>query len=192
MTTNPSQKISSLSPRLYRLLLAIYPADFRREYGREMQQVFCDLCRDELRRNGKLGLLRLWLRTLADLIRTASGEHSINVRARNLFVWSVLGGGLALRAFSPSLIASEWVVKHILHVSDLLVIIAILWRLLIYVRAMPQARYLAPDEGMTILCDQAGGQKPASLLADRRHHPIPLYDEHGRTPVERLLKDDER
>lgn len=191
MTTNPSQKTQSVSPRLYRLLLQVYPAEFRREYGREMQQVFRELCRDELSRSGKFGLLRLWLRTLADLICTAPGEHSINMRARNSFAWFVLGGGLALRAFIPSVIASEWVAEHVLHVSDLLVVIAILWRLLIYVRGMPPAKYIAPDEGMTILGDQAGAQK-TGVLADRMLHSVPSYDEHGRTPVERLFIVDER
>jgi hypothetical protein len=44
---------------------------FRREYGAQMRQVFGALCREELRRKQKIGLVRLWLRTVLDLGRSA-------------------------------------------------------------------------------------------------------------------------
>lgn len=66
----------SLSQRLYALLLAAYPAEFRREYGREMMQVFRDCYSAEVRRNGLLlGLINVWAYTLFDLAQTAPREH---------------------------------------------------------------------------------------------------------------------
>jgi lipopolysaccharide/colanic/teichoic acid biosynthesis glycosyltransferase len=65
----------ALSARVYRLLLAAYPAGFRRAYGPQMTQVFRDCCRDAYRQGGILGLAGLWLRTLGDLGMTAAQEH---------------------------------------------------------------------------------------------------------------------
>ncbi len=62
---------SRVSERVYRVLLAAYPREFRREYGAQMRQVFGDLCREELRKEKKLGLVRLWIRTVLDLGRSA-------------------------------------------------------------------------------------------------------------------------
>lgn len=65
----------SLSPRVYRILLLAYPAQFRREYGLQMAQVFRDVWRYQRRQETRFGLLRLWLETLLDLIRTVPHEH---------------------------------------------------------------------------------------------------------------------
>jgi serine/threonine protein kinase len=64
-----------VSDRLYRTLLIVYPAQYRREYGPLMAQVFRDLCRDVGRRGGAWGFFVLWIRTLADLAITAVAEH---------------------------------------------------------------------------------------------------------------------
>ena len=48
----------------YRLLLLAYPADFRRQVGRDMSEVFDDLCVHEINTHGTAGLLRLSARTL--------------------------------------------------------------------------------------------------------------------------------
>lgn len=68
-----------LSNRLYRLLLAAYPAEFRHEYGAQMAQVFRDRCREVQGRRGggnsRAGLLRVWMETILDLARTAPEEH---------------------------------------------------------------------------------------------------------------------
>jgi hypothetical protein len=63
--------------RVYKVLLIAYPSAFRREYGHQMQQVFRDCYRDEARRNQLAGY---WLRTLIDLVLTATREHSENLR----------------------------------------------------------------------------------------------------------------
>jgi hypothetical protein len=52
---------------LYERLLWLYPASFRREYGHDMVQVFCDRLHDELRRRRRAASARVWLHTLRDL-----------------------------------------------------------------------------------------------------------------------------
>jgi len=71
---------TDLSSRVYKLLLIAYPSAFRREYGRQMQQVFRDCYRDEARRNKNLALAGYWMRTLLDLAVTAVKERSENLR----------------------------------------------------------------------------------------------------------------
>ena len=63
----------ALSRRLYRLLLAAYPSEFRQRFGREMAVVFHDRCRDAGR--APAALARLWAEALTDFVRTAPAEH---------------------------------------------------------------------------------------------------------------------
>lgn len=69
----------SISQRVYQILLLAYPAQFRREYGLQMAQVFRDSWRYQRRRQTKFGLLHLWLQTLHDLIQTVPHEHLHNL-----------------------------------------------------------------------------------------------------------------
>lgn len=55
--------------KLFRALLYCYPAEFRHEYGAEMEQLFADRLQSEPR-------FRLWLETLADLVCSAFREHA--------------------------------------------------------------------------------------------------------------------
>jgi hypothetical protein len=78
--SSSANKSLVISMRLYRLLLAAYPAEFRHEYGAQMAQVFRDRCREEQgrRRGGNrssAGLWRVWMETILDLARTAPEEH---------------------------------------------------------------------------------------------------------------------
>lgn len=58
--------------RLYSLLLRLYPARFRQEYGEEAMQLVRERLRDE---QGFGARLRLWLELLADLGFSAPREH---------------------------------------------------------------------------------------------------------------------
>jgi len=63
----------SLSERIYRLLLKAYPERYRRQYEAPMAQLFSDqLQAADTRRK----LAALWLRTLADLLRTLPARHA--------------------------------------------------------------------------------------------------------------------
>ena len=59
--------------RFYSLLLYAYPADFRREFGGSMRQVFRDQCRDAARRST---LWRFAARAMADWFSTAARERA--------------------------------------------------------------------------------------------------------------------
>jgi len=67
--------VAAWSARLYRALLLLFPASFRRAYGDEMARAFRDLCRDAWRTSGAGGVLALWPGALGDLLLAASAEH---------------------------------------------------------------------------------------------------------------------
>jgi len=67
--------------RLYGLLLYAYPAGFRREYGRPMQQLFRDRCRDVSRGSGRASALWFALSTISDWVRTAVRERASAAQA---------------------------------------------------------------------------------------------------------------
>lgn len=90
---------------VYRSLLRIYPADYRRGFGDQMVQLFGDQRRDE-------GTARSWLRALIDLPRSATAEHlrrnrtvahsmtlSPTPASRLLGLLGVVGGAALLIAF---------------------------------------------------------------------------------------------
>ena len=56
-----------LSERIYQILLKAYPARYLRRYREPMVQLFSDQLR---RASGAGSFVSLWLRTLADLLRT--------------------------------------------------------------------------------------------------------------------------
>jgi putative ABC transport system permease protein len=66
--------------RLFRALLRLLPSEFRADYAREMESHF----RAERREAGEgTPMLRLWLTTIGDVLRTAPAEH-LDVLARDL------------------------------------------------------------------------------------------------------------
>jgi hypothetical protein len=67
--------MSSLSDRIYRLLLHIYPVSFRRAYGVEMARLFRDDARRTRQAGGTIGMIGLWFLVLPDLLKTAFTEH---------------------------------------------------------------------------------------------------------------------
>lgn len=77
---------SRIPARIYSFLLRAYPAQFRREYGPQMTQVFRDCYREQLRLGRHSALLRLWLQTLVDLMQTAPTEHIENFGKENIIM----------------------------------------------------------------------------------------------------------
>lgn len=65
----------TLSAHIYGVLLMLYPANFRQQYGALMQQIFRDMARDCYRRQGAAGLAIWWCRTLLDLTLTVIEQH---------------------------------------------------------------------------------------------------------------------
>lgn len=66
----------SPSQRVYRALLLVYPREFRREYGPQMEQAFGDLYRQACERGGRRGIGLLWALTISDLARTAVEQRN--------------------------------------------------------------------------------------------------------------------
>jgi hypothetical protein len=77
------------SVKLYESLVRVYPASFRRKFGGEMVLVFRDLTEEAWRRRGRIGLLIVWFRVMADLVRSAPKEHVSS--------WITDEGGMAMK-----------------------------------------------------------------------------------------------
>src|SRR5213075_489994 len=70
----------SFHDRAFRALMRLLPAEFRADYGRELESHF----RAERREAGDTaGMIRLWISTLADVMRTAPAEH-LDILSRDL------------------------------------------------------------------------------------------------------------
>ena len=65
----------NLSCRLYEKCLLAYPSDFRQAFGSEMVQVFRDSYREHSKGDGT-ALVRFWLHTIEDLMRSAFKERT--------------------------------------------------------------------------------------------------------------------
>jgi capsular polysaccharide biosynthesis protein len=82
MSNNVDSKAVTASVKIYERLLATYPADFRREYGLAMKQLFRDQCRDAWSQAQARGLAVLWLRVFLDWAKTSLAQHLLNLRNR--------------------------------------------------------------------------------------------------------------
>jgi len=92
----------NISARFYGLLLFAYPAEFRRQFGLQMLQVFRDCYRAEAS-DGSLP--RFWLRTLVDLVFTAAKERSDNSGREGVLMNRRSDGMIMLVAFGIIVIA---------------------------------------------------------------------------------------
>lgn len=113
-------RLVALSVAAYRRLLALYPASFRSAYGSPMLQLFRDCSLATWRRQGAAGLPPLWVRTLADLIKTAAEEHAqrgVNM-TREMFVrlsgWGMILGTILL-GMAYSNVADELAIRSFLY-----------------------------------------------------------------------------
>src|SRR5262245_43732009 len=79
--------LDRLSTRAFRALLALYPAAFRDEYGRELSLVFADRYRDAA---GSWDRIRLWLEALAGILIEALKEHARMTGSDLRDAWRVL------------------------------------------------------------------------------------------------------
>lgn len=81
--------LERVSARAFRTLLALYPAAFRDEYGRELSLVFVDRYRDAA---GSWDRARLWLEALTGILTDAPKEHARMVLRDLREAWRVLRG----------------------------------------------------------------------------------------------------
>jgi putative ABC transport system permease protein len=75
MTRHMTRRARSASERLYGALLRLFPADFQRDFGADMRELFRDHLRTARRRAGWRGVAMLWFRTIPDLLATGLHEH---------------------------------------------------------------------------------------------------------------------
>jgi hypothetical protein len=68
--------LTTLSVRVYQMLLRAYPVKFQQEYGSQMAQVFQDCCLRAVRQDGTNGMIKLWAVTLLDFIQSVISEHA--------------------------------------------------------------------------------------------------------------------
>jgi hypothetical protein len=117
--------------RIYRSLLRLYPADYRRAHGEQMVQLFGDQVREDGR--------RAWLAAPVDVITTAASEHLRRNRTvahsltlaptpvtRLLGVLGLLGGASLLAAFIVDIPAdANYVRLFVFGIGGLTVVTAI-------------------------------------------------------------------
>jgi len=73
------------SVKRYRLLLRLLPAEFRGDFGSEMEQVFVEQRADAERHGDKMGLWRLWWEKAKGIFTTAPREHLSMLRQDSAF-----------------------------------------------------------------------------------------------------------
>jgi putative ABC transport system permease protein len=78
-------KNSKNSKGLYRALLRLLPFDFRSDFGPEMEQVFIEQRAEAERKEGKMGMWRLWWETAKGIFSTAPREHLSMLRQDSAF-----------------------------------------------------------------------------------------------------------
>lgn len=127
----------STPERIYRRLLWVYPADFRRNYAERMAQLFADQLRETRAAGVTAGSLRLWVRTLLDIFISALSQHLERDRTvahsaapiptvseRTLGVAGVLAGLVLL---APFVITFEqaWFAPHIILFNAFVIALAV-------------------------------------------------------------------
>lgn len=121
--SNPlPKKRRTFSERLYALLLAAYPPEFRREYGREMSLVFADRCREGARRGRDARasvLARVWRDALFDLMRTAPKERLESFLEGDGVMRVLRTVALAVVAYAFTLaVIAPWFVRNHAHMPS--------------------------------------------------------------------------
>jgi putative ABC transport system permease protein len=75
--------------RFFRFLIRLFPFDFRRDHGREMEQVFRDEWMDP-DNAGTSNRLRVWSRNLAGILRVAPREHLAAARSDTVYAFRMM------------------------------------------------------------------------------------------------------
>lgn len=97
-------------------MVRAYPEEFRRDYGARMEQTFSDLQHAAFCQSGRIGLAKLWIRTLLDLASTAVVERIRGhgrVREKEMVVsnYRIAGLGIAL-LLAPLYFVSASLLKY--------------------------------------------------------------------------------
>ena len=69
-------RLLTISAAWFRLLLRLYPPDFRDDMGKALVETYRDRAREALARGGILRLVGVWMRALRDSLRSGPGERA--------------------------------------------------------------------------------------------------------------------
>jgi len=117
MKPNQQPRQTTLSEKLYSAMVHLYPFPFRDEFGREMKQVFREQARETAERSGKLGVLFLWLRVIADFVWTCTKEHFLAIPSLPKRTWEhILRKPVWLY---PSVLATSWLLLTVIGTYSL-------------------------------------------------------------------------
>jgi len=109
---------------------------------------------------------------------------TIDSRTNKGIIWFILGCGLMLRFFSGH--------HAIMNVGIFLIIIGILWRVLIFLRkTQPDQQRIKTAEQIMICIPGVDTIAPEYYFIEEPLSQVPPHDQQGRTPVERLISDEE-
>jgi hypothetical protein len=127
----------------------------------------------------------LWRLFISFKDRTTSAMDS---KAVKLIIWAMLGCGLTLQLSGG--------IRAVTSVGNMLIYIALLWRLLLYlyksepdqerIKAAQQLMLNIPGVDFNVDLNES-----SSHLIERPFKLVPRYDKQGRTPVERLISEDD-
>src|SRR5688572_7729686 len=81
--------------RIYRLLLRVFPPEFRARFGEDMTEVFADRHR-AAKRKGTAAVAWLWVRTILDVARAGCSER----RAARTRLFPEMRRGIRLESFA--------------------------------------------------------------------------------------------
>lgn len=138
-------KTLPLSRRLYGALLAAYPPEFRREFGREMALVFNDRCRDVGRRGGAGALALVWCEALVDLAKTAAAERAAAwaggglMRILRTIVLALAAYAFALLVAAPLYVRNrESLPSFVANMADALIATGVLFNVVFLILTLPR------------------------------------------------------
>ena len=85
MSENKTQRAAHRATHRFRMLLRLLPAEFRGDYGPEMEQVFAEQRAAAEKHGDKIGVWRLWWETAKGIFTTAPREHFAMLRQDSSF-----------------------------------------------------------------------------------------------------------
>jgi hypothetical protein len=92
------RRATVISATAFRALLRCYPEEFRRRFGREMNQVFQEQLRDAGSERGLLGMVRVWFAATTEILTAALPQHLQNP-SRMAAALSLIGSFVLCAAF---------------------------------------------------------------------------------------------
>jgi hypothetical protein len=76
----------SLSEKIYKTMLELYPSGYRDEFGQEMILLFQNMYHDARNSDGGMGIFSLWMRIIPDYFISLTKEHLSNVRGGDYYM----------------------------------------------------------------------------------------------------------